>query len=191
MWRTLTFCNIMHPMSLCVSTPILHHGVRFPCLEDVNHSYVSHDLFISLKSVIHVWLVLYLGARFPRSENVVPQVLFSLCFCSEVSHVTVTGAANESCHVVGELCDRKSKCHVTQFGRCDCVSTFLALFFCSATHCNTLQHTTTHSNTQQHAASHYITPQHAATRCSPRWLLALLLRGAHSNAGHDSFTCVS
>ena len=43
---------------------------------------------------------------------------------------------------------------------------YKAVFWGTATHCNTLQHAATHGNTLQHTATHCNTLQHTATHCN-------------------------
>jgi len=65
-----------------------------------------------------------------------------------------------ACHTYRCVISLIWMCHVTQCEQTDPAS---SRHDCTATHCNTLQHTATHCSTLQHTAAHCNTLQHTAT----------------------------
>jgi len=73
-------------------------------------------------------------------------------------------------------------------GVCECARVNLS-FTCTATHCNTLQHTATHCNTLQHTATHCNALQHTATLCNTLQSISTKPADMSANLSHGVCEC--
>ena len=140
----------------------------------MSHVWMSHVTRMNeMSHVAHMNESCYTGCYWMRYGNI---YVYIICVCPASFHTWISQIPriNESCLtfdlVVLHVWVSHTYMHIAATHCNTSVMTQMCVEFvtkyCTATHCNTLQHTATHCNTLQHTATHCNTLLHTATRCS-------------------------